>query len=150
MRTGLLKLRLNLYPPYMGTGIVIRHIASDFREITVQMKLRWYNRNWFGNHFGGSLYAMIDPFYTLMLIHILGGAYHVTDKAGAIEYIKPGRGSVTARFLVDDETVADIRANTENGGSYLPELAVEITDERQEVVARAVKTIYVRKKRPAA
>jgi hypothetical protein len=146
MKPSLLKLRLNVYPPYWGTGIAVQRIAPDFREITVRMRLRWYNRNWFGNHFGGSLYAMTDPFYALMLIHNLGTKYFVTDKAGAITYIKPGKGTLTARFVIDDALLGDIRVNTQNGSSYLPQLAVEISDEQHETVARVVKTIYVRKK----
>lgn len=146
MKPFSLKLRVNSYPPYWGTGISVQAISPDYREITVRMKLRWYNRNWFGNHFGGSLYAMTDPFYTLMLIHILGEDYIVTDKAGSIEYVKPGRGTVTARFAVDDTMLDDIRMNTESGGSYFPQLAAEVTDDRHETVARVVKTLYVRKK----
>ena len=30
---------------------------------------------------------MTDPFYMLMLIHILGSAYVVSHKGGAIEYL---------------------------------------------------------------
>jgi len=30
-----LKRKLNLYPPYWGTGIVIKKISSDFKEIIV-------------------------------------------------------------------------------------------------------------------
>jgi len=148
MKPGLLKLRVNMYPPYWGTGIAVREISSDFRNITVRMKLHWYNRNYFGNHFGGSLYAMTDPFYALMLIHILGADYIVTDKAGAIEYVKPGKGTLTARFAVDDAMLEDIRAGTKSGSCCFPQLTVEVTDEQQEVVARVVKTIYVRKKNP--
>ena len=146
MKPALLKLRINAYPPYWGTGITVHTISPDFRHIIVRMKLRWYNRNWFGNHFGGSLYAMTDPFYALMLIHILGPDYIVTDKAGSIDYVTPGKGVVTARFEIDDATLADIRLNTDSGDSYLPQLTVKVTDERQETVARVVKTIYVRKK----
>ena len=42
----------------------------DFRTARVRLKLRWYNRNFFGVHFGGSLFAMTDPFFALSLIHI--------------------------------------------------------------------------------
>ena len=90
---------------------------------------------------------MTDPFFTLMLIHILGPDYTVTDKAGAIEYVTPGKGMVTAHFVIDDAMLADIRTKTDGGDSYFPQLTVKVTDERQEIVARVVKTIYVRKKR---
>ncbi len=44
-----------------------------------------------GTHFGGSLYAMTDPFFALMLQANLGGEYLVWDKAGSIDYIAPAR-----------------------------------------------------------
>ena len=55
MKPSFLKLHINAYPPYWGTGIRVLTISSDYRHVIVRMKLRWYNRNWFGHHFGGSL-----------------------------------------------------------------------------------------------
>lgn len=54
-------------------------------------------------HLGGSLYAMTDPFFMLMLIHILGKEFLVWDKAARIDFIKPDRGTVFARFLIQEE-----------------------------------------------
>jgi hypothetical protein len=146
VRPGFFKFILNVYPPYWGTGIVVDKISADFREIIVRMKLHWYNRNYFKTHFGGSLYAMTDPFYALMLIKILGEEFLVIDRAAAIDYRKPGRGTVTARFVIEDDVLADILARTAGGESYLPKLTVDVTDERREIVARVVKTLYVRRK----
>jgi hypothetical protein len=33
------------------------------------MNLRWYNTNYVGTHFGGSLYSMVDPIYMLLLMN---------------------------------------------------------------------------------
>ena len=65
---GGLKRLLNIYGPYLGAGVRVTHVANDFREIRVSMKLRWYNRNVVGTHFGGSLYSMVDPHLMLMLM----------------------------------------------------------------------------------
>ena len=142
----LFKLLMNLYPPYWATGIVISEVAPDFRRIVVRMKMRWYNRNYVNTHFGGSLYAMVDPFYMLMLIQLLGRDYIVWDKAAGIEFVRPGRGTVTAVFDIDRRRIADILENTADGRKYLPELGVDITDEAGETVARATKTLYIRRK----
>jgi len=140
------RLLLNIYPPYWGTGIVVSKVAPDFTEIVVQMKKRFYNRNYVDTHFGGSLYSMVDPFYMLMLINILGKDYVVWDKSAFIDFVKPGRGKVKAVFSITQETIFDIVEKTADGEKYLPELAVEIEDEAGETVARAVKTIYVRRR----
>jgi acyl-coenzyme A thioesterase PaaI-like protein len=109
--------------------------------------VRRFNRNYVRTHFGGSLFAMTDPWYMLMLMDLLGRDYVVWDQRSAIEFVKPGRGTVTAQFRLSDATVAEIRARTASGDKYLPEFSLDITDEAGEVVARVRKTLYVRRKR---
>jgi len=53
---------------------------AGLRAIDVEMKLRWWNRNYVGTHYGGSLYSMTDPFFMVMLIENLGG-YDCWDKS---------------------------------------------------------------------
>lgn len=145
MNPKYLKLLLNLYPPYWGTGITVKSVSPDYREICVQMKMRWYNRNYVKTHFGGSLYAMTDPFFMLMLIHILGKEFVVWDKAAHIDFIKPSQGIVTARFLIKEEQIENIINNTSGGQKYFTEFSVDIENEAGEKVARVVKTLYIRK-----
>jgi acyl-coenzyme A thioesterase PaaI-like protein len=146
MKLKMLKFGINLWPPFLGAGIRVKHIAADYREVIVTMKLRWYNRNYVGTHFGGSLAAMTDPFYMLMLIHLLGKEYIVWDKTSTIDFIAPGRGTVTARFALKDDQIAEIKSKTANGEPYYPELFVDIVNESAEVIARVNKKLYVRKK----
>jgi hypothetical protein len=146
MNTKMLRLGMNLWPPFLGAGIKVNHIGADFRKVVVSMKLSWYNRNYVGTHFGGSLAAMTDPFYMLMLIHILGNEYTVWDKTSTIDFIAPGRGTVTARFRLKDEQITEIKENTAKGDAYLPEFSVDIANESGEVIATVKKILYVRKK----
>lgn len=141
-----LKALLNCYPPYLMTGITVREIAPDWRRIVVSMRLRWYNRNFFGTHFGGSLYAMTDPFYALMLAHILGPDYIVWDRAAEIEFLRPGRGDVTAIFELTGDAVASVIEATAGGEKHQPSWAVDVRDSSGELVARVLKTLYVRRK----
>jgi acyl-coenzyme A thioesterase PaaI-like protein len=147
MKLKMLQFRINLYPPFLAAGIRVKHIAPDYREVVVTMKLRWYNRNYVGTHFGGSLAAMTDPFYMLMLIHILGREYIVWDKTSTIDFIAPGRGTVTARFTLNDEQIADIKNETANGEPCYPEFSVDIVNEAGEVIAAVKKKLYVRRKK---
>jgi acyl-coenzyme A thioesterase PaaI-like protein len=137
---------MNLYPPYLGAGVWVRHISADFTHIQVEMPLRWYNRNYVRTHFGGSLYSMTDPFYMLMVMERLGRDYIVWDKAASIDFIAPGKGTVYADFRIDDALLNDIRQRTAGGEKYLPELQVEVRDAAGELVARVHKTLYVRLK----
>lgn len=146
MRPNKLKFLLNIYPPYFGTGITVKQISPDYREVIVQMKRRWYNTNYVKTHFGGSLYAMTDPFYMLMLIQILGKDYVVLDKSANIDFIKPGKNTVTAKFLITDDHLKDILENTAEGQKYLHTFELKIEDENNELVALVTKVLYIRKK----
>lgn len=141
-----LKRRIRFYPPYLGAGVRVTHVSDDFRTVKVEMPLRFYNKNYVGTHFGGSLYAMCDPFYMLMLINILGPGYIVWDKAAAIRFKRPGKGLVKATFTIPEEKIAEIRAAADSQPKVEPEFHVTVTDEKGEVVAEIDKLLYVRKK----
>ena len=138
---------INCYPPYWGTGIVVKSIAKDFSNISVEMKMHWYNRNYVRTHFGGSLYAMTDPFYMLMLIRILGKGYIVWDKMARVEFVKPGTGKVKTLFTISDEQVAEIKTLASSGERILYDLPIDVKSDSGEVVARVIKTLYIRKKK---
>ncbi len=142
-----LKLILRLYPPFIGAGIKITEIADDWKNLKVAMKLRWYNKNVVGTHFGGSLYAMTDPFFVLMLMKILGKNYIVWDQSAKIDFIEPGRGAVYADFKIDDEMIDLIKLNTDSGSKFLPEFTVDVTNDAGDIVAKVHKTLYIRRKR---
>ena len=145
-KARLLRWAMNFYPPYLGAGVRIRHIAGDFREIRVKMGLGWYNRNYVGTQFGGSLYSMTDPFFMLMVMENLGSDYIVWDKAASIDFIAPGKGPVYADFRIDEALLDEIRQHTAGGDKYLPQLHVDVHDGDGTLVARVHKTLYVRLK----
>ena len=141
-----LMLRLvNLWPPFAATGIHVRW-GADMKSVDVEMKLRFWNRNFVGTHYGGSLYSMTDPFYMLMLIKNLGPEYVVWDKAAAIRFRKPGRGKVRAEFRLADAQLDDIRQQLNTLPKYEPTYKIEVKDEAGEVVAEVEKVLHIRKK----
>ncbi|WP_088332852.1 DUF4442 domain-containing protein [Lacimicrobium sp. SS2-24] len=148
MKAVWFKWLINCYPPYWGTAIRISKITPDYRYLRVEMPLRWYNRNYVGVHFGGSLSSMTDPFYMLMLIHNLGKEYIVWDQSGSIEYRRPGRGRVTAEFEVTDTLLAEIQAHTESGDKFIKPLSVDVKNEDGDVVAHVTRNLYIRRKQP--
>ena len=138
----------NFFPAYRGTGARITYIAGDFREMRVRLPLSWRTRNYVGTIFGGSLYGAVDPIYMIMLIKILGPEYVVWDKAATIRFIKPGRTTLHARFLIDEEEVRTIRELLEKAPSMDRVYRVELKDADGKVHAEVDKTIYIRRKRP--
>jgi acyl-coenzyme A thioesterase PaaI-like protein len=141
----MLRWGINLWPPFLGAGIRVRHIAPDYSEVVVALRMGLFNRNYVGTHFGGSLFSMTDPFYMLMMMHRLGKGYVVWDKAARIDFLHPAKGTVTARFMLDDAAVAAAREATAAGAKHLPTYAVEVVDADGTVCARVEKTLYIRK-----
>lgn len=142
-----LRHRLNTYAPYAGAGIEVVYIAEDFAEMRVRMPLVESNTNLVGTHFGGSLYAMVDPHLMILLLQRLGPGYVVWDRAAKIDFLRPGRGTVSATIRVTEAEVAAIREATASGDKHLPEWTLEVLDEEGEVVAMVHKTLYVRRGR---
>lgn len=141
----LLMRMVNLYPPYLAAGVRMRRPKDEPDTIVVTMKLRPWNRNLFGTHFGGSLYSMCDPWFVFLFVDGLGPGYSVWDKAATIEFLKPGRGTVTARFRVGPEEIAAVRARADAGEKVEPVLSAEILAEDGVVVARVEKRLSIRK-----
>jgi acyl-coenzyme A thioesterase PaaI-like protein len=141
-----LRRAVNFWPPFLGAGIRIKHISPDMKFIEVEMKLRWWNANYVGTQFGGSLFAMTDAFYMLMVMANLGRDYIVWDKAASIRYRKPGRGTVRAEFRLTDAQLDDIREKVRMLPKYEPTFKVEVKDEQGIVIAEVEKLLHVRLK----
>jgi hypothetical protein len=140
-----LMLRLiNIWPPLAAAGIHVRW-GPDMKSADVEMKLRPWNRNFVGTHYGGSLYSMTDPFYMLMLISNLSSDYIVWDKAAHIRFRKPGKGKVRAEFRLTDAQLDDICEQLKTLPKYEPTFLVEVKYESGDVVAEVQKVLHVRK-----
>jgi hypothetical protein len=137
---------MSYWPPFFGAGIRIREISPDFTYVRVEMKLRFWNRNYVGTHFGGSLYSMVDPFYMLMLIENLGRDYIVWDKAASIRFLKPGRSRVSAEFRLSSEKIQAIRSEVDRLGKYETELDITVVDDSGVRIAEVTKRLYFRRK----
>ncbi|KRA77205.1 MULTISPECIES: DUF4442 domain-containing protein [unclassified Lysobacter] len=146
MKASTLKLGLNLWPPFLFSGIRVRKIAPDYRRAQVELRMRPWNRNYVGTHFGGSLFAMTDPFWMLLTLSALGRDYIVWDKMGTIEFVKPGRGTMHAEFALDEQVLEQLRAATAGGDKTLHWFDTDVIDADGEVVARVRKQLYVRRK----
>jgi len=146
---GRLKFVLNIYPPYLFAGVRVTKIDPEWRELHVSMKLRWFNQNAVGTHFGGSLYSMVDPHLMLLLMQALGSKYIVWDQSADIEFIKPGRGRVHSVIRITDDDLEEIRHKTAGGDVYRPRFELAILDEQGDIVATVTKVLHIRRRRPA-
>lgn len=145
-RFGKLIKRINLYPPFLGMGIRVRTFRDDFTRFEVELRARWYNRNLFGTHFGGSLYAMSDPFFVFIITMNLGSGYIVWDKSAVVDFIEPAKGTILGVFEVSKERLEEIRAEVDKLGKNTYHFEADLVDEAGRAVARVRKEVYVRSK----
>ncbi|PZX54152.1 DUF4442 domain-containing protein [Algoriphagus chordae] len=137
---------INWYPPFLFSGIKVIDYAEDFSMFRTQLKLRWYNQNLIGTAFGGSLYAMCDPFFMFIVLIQLGDEYIVWDKTASIEFVKPGKGTVYAEFKVSPSQIAEIKTAVDRDGKGVFEFPCEVKDAYGNIIAKLQKGIYVRRK----
>jgi hypothetical protein len=145
-RQRFLEKAINFYGPFLGAGVRLKYMSKDYRLARVYMPLTFYNRNYMGTQFGGSLYAMADPWYMLMLIKNLGRDYIVWDKGATIRFKKPGRGGVSAEFSLSQEVLDEIKSYVELNTKMDYTFHVLIKDNEGQIICEVDKVVYIRKK----
>ncbi|MGO1173260.1 MAG: DUF4442 domain-containing protein [Actinomycetaceae bacterium] len=140
-----LKWVMNAWPPMLFAGIRITYISDDARRVRVRLAKTALTSNYVGTQFGGSLYAMTDPFWMLLVKRALGDGYTVWDKRGEIDYLRPGRTAVEAEFVVTDELLDEIRTGAADGAAHLHWLSTDVVATDGTVVARVRKQLHVRR-----
>ena len=137
---------LSLYPPFLGAGIRVRRLPGDPPGYETRLRLRFWNKNYYGAHFGGAIYTMCDPFYVLIIAAQLGPGYAVWDKTATIRFRRPGRGTLTARFEVPRAKIELMRVAADAGERLEPTFTAEVRNQADELVAEVEKVLSVRRR----
>ena len=138
---------MSLWIPNLFSGIRVKRFSSDWTQATVELHVNVFTRNYVKTAFGGSMSAMTDPYYFMLVRHQLGREYMVWDTRGEIEFVKPGRGVLTAHFEVPRSKAQELRERARGGAKVLEWFETDITDRSAEVVARVRREVYVREKK---
>ncbi|MFB8386383.1 PaaI family thioesterase [Microbacterium sp. NPDC055910] len=142
-----LAIGMSLWIPNLFSGIRVRRFSDDWTSATVELHVNLVTRNYVKTAFGGSMSAMTDPYFFMLVMHQLGRDYVVWDTRGEIEFVKPGRGVLTAHFHVPVETADDLRDRARGGAKVLEWFETDIVDADGDVVAHVRREVYVREKR---
>jgi acyl-coenzyme A thioesterase PaaI-like protein len=145
-RTRFFRLGMNLYPMYFGTGGKVTFISADWREVHVRLGLSLWTRNYVKTIFGGSFFSASDPFYMLMLMHVLGRSFVVWDKSAAIRFKRPGTQTLYARFVLHAGLVEDIRRRVEEQGETEQVFMTQWVDREGHVYAEIERNCYIASK----
>ena len=142
-----LALGMSLWLPNLFSGIRVRRFSDDWTRATVELRVNLLTRNYVKTAFGGSMQAMTDPYFFMLVMHQLGREHVVWDTRGEIEFLRPGTGVLTAEFHVPPERIAAIRERAAGGAKVLEWFETEITDRSGAVVARVRREVYIREKK---
>jgi len=145
MMSRYLKRWLNRWSPFQGSGIRVRRISPDFREVDIEMAHCPWNTNRNETHFGGSLFAMTDGIYTMILMENLGPDYIVWDKSASIRFRRPGWSAVRAEFRLSVEQIDEVRRAADTQPKVEPTWPIEIRDRSGDVVAVVERTMSVKR-----
>lgn len=142
-----LKAGMNVWPPFVGMGVRVSHISKEWRHARVRLSGSRLNRNFVGTQYGGSIFAMTDAFWMILVAQSLGRDYHVWDQRAEVEFVKPGRSALTAEFHVTDELLDELRGAAAGGDKVLRWVETVVTDQSGDTVAVVRRQLYVRLRR---
>ncbi|KRA23887.1 tetrameric acyl-CoA thioesterase [Microbacterium sp. Root61] len=138
---------MSLWAPNLWSGIRVKRFTEDWTTATVELHVNLITRNFVKTAFGGSMSAMTDPYFFMLVMHQLGRDYVVWDTRGEIEFVKPGRGVLTAHFSVPSAKAQELRERARGGAKVLEWFETDITDATGDVVAHVRREVYVREKK---
>ncbi|WP_016957230.1 DUF4442 domain-containing protein [Catenovulum agarivorans] len=142
----LIRRGMNIWPPFRYSGIKIIELSADYRKTIIELKFKKFNLNANRTQYGGSVFSMTDPVYSLMLMANLGDKYHVWDKSAHIDFISPGQSSLYTTAELSQQVINEIVERTKDGKKYFPVFILEVFDKQGKLVARVERTLYVRLK----
>lgn len=145
LRKRLIYRLINFWPPYFFSGIRVTRLDPANGVAEVELRTRWWNANYHGTAYGGSLFSMTDPFYALILIEHLGHRFVVWDKSSSIRFRRPGVGPVTARFEIPRAQIDEIRETAIREGKAEQTFRADIVDRNGQVIAAVEKVVHVKR-----
>ena len=149
--TRLLRWKFNWFPPYRGSGARITYIDATLREVRLRLPLNRRTRNLNGTIYGGSIYSAVDPIHAVMLAHALGPKDYVAwTKEAHIRFRRQGRTALSARFVLEESEVEEVRAELEHSGKMERWYPVELFDEQSHLCANCDILVHVHTREPKA
>ncbi|MBT8136777.1 MAG: DUF4442 domain-containing protein [Gammaproteobacteria bacterium] len=146
LRTAAKRWAFNFFPAFRRTGARITHMSDDERRVEVRLPLKRATRNYVGTIYGGVMYSALDGILMVMFIRLLGKGYIVWDKAGRIEYLKPGRSALLTTIEITEEDLQFVRDTLEQQSRLEKEFTLEWRDANGDVCCRVHKLLYFRRR----
>lgn len=134
----------NFWPPFLGLGISIKNISEDYKKVTVVLKKRPWNVNYFGTQYGGGIFSMTDGVHMLMLVKNLPRKYRIWDKSANITYLKRGHTHLTAEFSITDDDLKFIETELTDKSAIDWMANVDIKDTSGQIIAQVTRILSIK------
>lgn len=142
-----LKWAMCLYPPLLFQRIWVKRFHPNFYGVDVKISNSFFNRNYNGSIFGGTIYAATDPFYAILFDQLMqrkGYKVRVWLKSGYIQYLKPGLTSLYFTIKITDEMIAEAEQTIKANGKFVKTYPLELFNKNGELCATALNEVYLR------
>jgi acyl-coenzyme A thioesterase PaaI-like protein len=149
LKSRFIRYAFNLAPVFRATGAWLTHISADMRVVQLKLPLKLKTKNPMGTMCGGNMYSAVHGIYLVMLLQNLGKEYVCVDRLSTIRFLKPGKGTLFARFELTQAELDEAKRLVDAQGKTDREYTVELKDAQAQVCGEVTCTVHVRKKKPS-
>ncbi|MEI7014009.1 PaaI family thioesterase [Leptospira licerasiae] len=139
----------NNWPVYHRLGPRFEFVSEDLLRLKVRFPFNNKTKGYNGFHFGGAIYAFVDPLYVYSISESLGPEYLVLDTKAEIDFLKASNQDLIAETKVSHEEIRSIREECGAKKKTSRIYQIEVLDPDGQKVAIVKKTIYIRKLNPS-
>lgn len=142
-----IKFVLNIFPPLLFNGIVLKEISNDFMEMRVVLRKVIFNMNFHKTIFGGSIFSACDPYFPTMYYHIFankGRKLIVWLKSAEIQYIKPANTTLKLHFKITKKDIYLAEKSLNEKGKFEIWHSVEAINKEGIICVKARMQVYLR------
>ncbi|MEI1276876.1 DUF4442 domain-containing protein [Leptospira venezuelensis] len=137
------------WPVYHRLGPRFEFASRDLLKLKVRFPFNNKTKGYNGLHFGGAIYAFVDPLYVFSLSENLGPEYLVLDTKAEIDFLKASNQDLISEIEISSEDINAIKEECKNKRKTTRIYFIEILDPSGQKIAIVKKTIYIRKLNPS-
>jgi hypothetical protein len=144
---GVLKWAMRCYPPLLFQRVLVTKFHKGFRGVDVKVKKSFFNNNYNGSIFGGTIFSAADPFYPVLFYQVLirrGYKIMAWSQSAAIRFRKPAHTSLYFKINITDENITDCERDLNSTGIHRRTFPIEIYDKSGQLCATVLIKIYIR------
>ena len=138
---------MRFYPPLFFQRILVTRFDKGFRGAEVKIKKSFFNKNYNGSIFGGTIFSAADAFYPVLLYQVLthkGYKIRAWSHSLAIRFRKPAKTDLHFKINLSDEIIDDCEQVLNTIGKYRRTFPIEIYDKNEVLCVSVLIKVYIR------